>query len=452
MPRPDPRPFVQQQALAVRATVEDEEHDDIHMLGDIAVAQGLGPGGRGDGLVNLRRRFLHQGLPGVAPTIGGVLAEMLALKGEEACRHPSDRHPGGGDARGPTAGRHGLDHDAVRVGRRMHVQVQFRLYRTEVQQIVPQLHQFRLEIPQEQLAPLAPERSEPYLTHPHTRRRGDEHKGKGPFHPLDTRDIHVCSMAEGFHDGEGAPNTSQGVQQHRHTREAVLIGRACAPEEMCELHQAPRRDVHQACAHADVHPEHGGWPTRTDVVEDRLHVRQGERFDDQPEEHEDGGQETRPADRQVMAEGPGLGREHIQQQEATEAHHKGQVDQEETRADDADDAVHAMQVGDREERVGHQGRHGGAIRRHRGRIGDTTANQPDGQTCQEREGEQEAFAEQVVCAIHDQYSALCRNCPNAEGATSSSPAGRGASLSTNEYCIAPTAKASALASSSSATI
>src|SRR5207249_3314871 len=118
----------------------------------------------------------------------------------------------------------------------------------------------------------------------------------------------------------------------------------------------------------------------------------------------------------------------------------------------AADAVHAMQVGDREERVGHQGRHGGAIRRHRGRIGDTTANQPDGQTRQEREGEQEAFAEQGVCAIHDQYSALCRNCPNAEGATSSSPAGRGASLSTNEYCIAPTAKASALASSSSATI
>src|SRR2546430_3867243 len=32
MPRLDPRTFVQQQALAVRATLQDEKHDDIHML------------------------------------------------------------------------------------------------------------------------------------------------------------------------------------------------------------------------------------------------------------------------------------------------------------------------------------------------------------------------------------------------------------------------------------
>ena len=38
MPWLDLRMFVNQQPLSVCATLEDEEHDDIHMLGDVAVA------------------------------------------------------------------------------------------------------------------------------------------------------------------------------------------------------------------------------------------------------------------------------------------------------------------------------------------------------------------------------------------------------------------------------
>ena len=73
----------------------------------------------------------------------------------------------------------------------------------------------------------------------------------------------------------------------------------------------------------------------TDAVEHRRHIREGERFDVQPEEHEDGGQDTRPAEGQLMAPGPLLGREHIRQQESTTSRHKGQVDQEETNANNA---------------------------------------------------------------------------------------------------------------------
>ena len=218
-----------------------------------------------------------------------------------------------------------------------------------------------------------------WLTHTPPR-RGDDEEGKGPFRLLDTSHIDASRMPDSLHEREGASSASQGVQQHRHTREALLICRARAPQEVRELHQAPHRDVHQACPHADVHPEHRGGPTCTDVVEDRRHLRQGERFDVQPEEHEEGGQDTRTADGQLMAPGPLLDREHIHQQKSTQSHHKGQVDQKEPSANDADDAVHAMHVGFREERIGNQDRHGGAIRRDRGWRVEASADQKDDRT------------------------------------------------------------------------
>jgi hypothetical protein len=115
---------------------------------------------------------------------------------------------------------------------------------------------------------------------------------------------------------------------------------------------------------------------------------------DQPEEHEDGGQHARPTDGQTMTPGPLVGHEHHRQQEATEMHHKSHVDQEEPYTYDADEAVNAMQVGLREQREGHPDRHGGRIGRDRGRVRCASTDQHTYQTIQERDGNQDAFAEQ----------------------------------------------------------
>src|SRR5207244_1169651 len=129
------------------------------------------------------------------------------------------------------------------------------------------------------------------------------------------------------------------------------------------------------------------------------------------------------------------------------------VDQEETHTHDADDAVNAMQVGLREQREGHPDRHGCRIGRDRGRRGCASADQHACQTIQERDGNQDAFAEQREFAIHGQYAFLFRKCPNADGEISSSlsVSGSGSSVP-KEYCMAPTANASATASAASVTI
>ena len=191
----------------------------------------------------------------------------------------------------------------------------------------------------------------------------------------------------------------------------------------------------------------------TDAVEHQLRIRQGKGFDVQPEEHEDGGQDACPPDGQAMAPRPAVGHEHHRQQEATEIHHKGDVRQEEPHPHHAEAAVHAMQVGLREQWEGHPERHGGRIGRDRGRIGGASADQYACQTIQECDGHQEAFAEQREFTIHGQYAVLCRYCSNADGAPSASVfvCGSGSSA-LKEYCMAPTANASATASSASVII
>src|SRR5712692_1103622 len=66
----------------------------------------------------------------------------------------------------------------------------------------------------------------------------------------------------------------------------------------------------------------------------------------------------------------------------------------------------------------------------------------------------ERHRDQECCAHHGRYWVLFRNWPNADVALSSSAstAAIEVSASWNEYCIAPTAKASARASSASVTI
>src|SRR5262249_10330890 len=131
----------------------------------------------------------------------------------------------------------------------------------------------------------------------------------------------------------------------------------------------------------------------------------------------------------------------------------GDVHQQETHPHDAKETVRAMQVGLRKQREGHPGRRGGRIGRDRSRIGGASADQHACQTIQQHDGYQEAFAEQREFTIHGQYAVLCRYCSNADGVPSASVSvcGSGSSV-LKEYCMAPTANASATASSTSVTI
>ena len=134
-------------------------------------------------------------------------------------------------------------------------------------------------------------------------------------------------------------------------------------------------------------------------------------------------------------------------------HHKGDVRQEEPHTHDTERVVHTMQVGLREQREGHPDRHSGCIGRDRGRGGCASADQHACQTIQERDGHQEAFAERREFTIHGQYAVLWRYCSNADGTPSASVSVCGSGSSAlKEYCMAPTANASASASSASVTI
>src|SRR5712692_1106973 len=121
------------------------------------------------------------------------------------------------------------------------------------------------------------------------------------------------------------------------------------------------------------------------------------------------------------------------------------MDEEPPRPREAQDAVDALHRLLREERHGEQDGDSGDIGGERRRTGQPTPRRYHGHAIREGHGDQKALAD------HGQYHVCLRNWPNTDIETSAAADTVHASVSKKEYCIAPTANASAFASSASAT-
>ena len=140
------RRLVNQQCFAKARRIKNEEHQHVDILINGAVLPGPFPGVKGHTLINFLGGFGHQIIPGLLPTITRVLNHIRPLRRQENGRHTRNGPAVGRDGFLATAGVYGLDNGAICVGLILDIHMDFRLPGDQIEDVVLQLQQIRLDI------------------------------------------------------------------------------------------------------------------------------------------------------------------------------------------------------------------------------------------------------------------------------------------------------------------
>ena len=168
------------------------------------------------------------------------------MKGEQAGRHAGDGTACGTDARGTTACGDVLDNGAVRVVPRGGYRGAVPPLRAQIEQVIAQLHQFRLDIAREQLAAMAPEGPEPNLAHQHHGGAGQDEHGEGDPHLLHDGHIHAAVAPHRLDDGHRAGHAGQRRTSRCPPPPCRAHRDGGTAQKVLKLDQTAGRDIHNA--------------------------------------------------------------------------------------------------------------------------------------------------------------------------------------------------------------